>query len=240
MTTIPNLILPMEISILSSFPQLLLDIDEVNVIAFPTYVLSGGWALSFPFPLFANPLCECSWIFFVDLSSKLTLCCRPLHHARHSINPSTSLLPTILLYWSVSVQSNVSSIINGFYFRLIYILETHSPRSCHYPLHLLGQGPSSRTFGTSSECVNMGSSDGHPSLVENWTHRALIYLPVTKNLRSVSHKMICVWVFFVTCSTLQVQFKNKGIMSLMNSVSVSAPAAICFLGWVGDVIFFFK
>lgn len=42
MTTIPNLILPMEISILSSFPQLLLDIDEVNVIAFPTYVLSGG------------------------------------------------------------------------------------------------------------------------------------------------------------------------------------------------------
>jgi len=35
-----------------------LDIDEVNVIAFPTYVLSGGWALSFPFPLFANPLLQ--------------------------------------------------------------------------------------------------------------------------------------------------------------------------------------
>jgi len=42
----------------------------------------------------------------------------------------------------------------------------------------------------------------------------------------------------VTCSTLQVQFKNKGIISLMNLVSMYAPAAIRFLGWVGDVIFF--
>ena len=88
----------------------------------------------------------------------------------------------------------------------------------------------------------MGPSDGHPSLVsfvEHWTHRALIYLPVTKycalcSTRCCSACESPLW----PAAFYKFSSKTKGLCHWWISISVSAPAAICF--WVGGQCYFFQ
>jgi len=87
----------------------------------------------------------------------------------------------------------------------------------------------------------MGPSDGHPSLVsfvEHWTHRALIYLPVTKYCALCSTRWSACESPLWPAAFYKFSSKTKGLCHWWISISVSAPAAICF--WVGGQCYFFQ